>query len=126
MAMKSVGFLLFALFCLMAIAAQEGGQQMIVKKALAPKAVCDAAAAKLRDSGTSNIYLIMTLDTKGRVESFTTESPQDLRLEKMKEATAAIKAIQFEAAKKDGRPVRVLIKVEFDCSVPAADASRNP
>jgi TonB family protein len=110
----------------MAIAAQEGGQRTIVKKGLAPKAMCDAAVAKLRDSGTSNVVLIMTLDTRGRVESFRTESPKDLRLEKMKEATAAIKAMQFDPAKKDGRPVQVQIRVEFDCSASATGTSRNP
>jgi hypothetical protein len=62
--------------------------------------MCDAAAKQLRESATNNVVLRMTVDGRGRVESFTTESPKGLRLEKMKEVAAAIKAIRFEPAKK--------------------------
>jgi hypothetical protein len=68
----------------------------------------------------------MVVDTRGRVESFKTESPKGLRLEKMNEAAAAINALQFEPAKKDGRPVKVTVSVKFDCSGPATDASKKP
>jgi hypothetical protein len=78
--------------------------------------MCDAAAAKLRDAGTSKIVLMMTVDRKGQVESFRTESPKGLRLEKMKEASRAIKGIRFTPASKDGSPVAVLVSVEYDCA----------
>src|ERR1700688_4969770 len=87
-----------------------------------PKAVCDAAIPKLRASRTSKIALIMSIDANGRVESFNTESPKGLRLEKMREAATAIKAMRFQPATKDGSPVRVQIRTEFDC----ADDLRSP
>jgi hypothetical protein len=87
--------------------------------------MCDAAAPKLRESGTNKVVLIMTVGTGGRVQSFTTESPKGLRLEKMKDPAAAIKALQFEPAKKDGRPVAVMIRVEFDCSETSTDGSKK-
>jgi TonB family protein len=77
--------------------------------------MCDAAAPKLQESGTTEVVLTMTLDTRGKVESFKTESPKGLRLENMNEAFAAIKAIQFEPAKKNGQPVRYMVRVKFDC-----------
>ncbi len=88
--------------------------------------MCDAAAPKLHESGTTEVVLIMTLDTQGKVESFSTDSPKGLRLEEMKEASAAIKAIQFEPARKDDRPVRSMVRVKFDCSVPTTDAPKKP
>jgi hypothetical protein len=80
--------------------------------------MCDAAAAKLRDAGTSKIVLVMTVDPKGQVESFRTDSPKGLRLEKMKEPSRAIKGIRFTPASKDGSPVAVLVSVEYDCASP--------
>ena len=80
--------------------------------------MCDAAAAKLRDAGTSKIVLTMTVDRKGQVEQFRTESPKGLRLEKMKEASTAIKGIRFTPASKDGSPVAVQVSVEYDCAKP--------
>ena len=58
----------------------------------------------------------MRLDDSGRVQSFKTESPKGLRLEKIKEAASAIKSLQFKPAIKDGSPVAVQIGVEFDCA----------
>jgi hypothetical protein len=87
--------------------------------------MCDAAAPKLHKSGTNEVVLIMTVDTRGRVQSFTTESPKGLRLENMKEPAAAIKALHFEPARKGGRPVAVMIRVEFDCSETATDGSKK-
>jgi len=58
----------------------------------------------------------MVVDASGKVQSFTTDSPKGLRLEKMKEPAAAIKAIHFKPARKDGRPTMVMIRIEFDCS----------
>ena len=78
--------------------------------------MCDAAAPKLRESGTTKIALIMTIDDKGQVESFKTESPRGLRLEKVKEAASAIKAMHFKPATKAGSPVAVQIRAEFDCA----------
>jgi len=64
--------------------------------------MCNAAASKLRESGTNKVVLTIAVDTGGRVGSFRTDSPKGLQLEKIKEAAAAIKALQFEPAKKDG------------------------
>ena len=47
-----------------------------VLNARPPQAVCDAATLRLRESGTSKIVLVMTIDGKGRVESFKTDSPE--------------------------------------------------
>ena len=102
----------------MATTAQEDGRAASRK---APQAMCDAAAPKLHESGTAEVVLTMIVDARGKVESFNTDSPKGLRLEAMKEASAAVKAIQFEPAKKDGQPVRVMIRVKFDCSGPATD-----
>jgi len=106
---------LLLFICFVAASAQQGGQPDS-KKATPPPAMCNAAAPKLREAATNEVVLIMTVDTRGRVQSFTTESPKGLRLEKMKDAAAAIKALQFEPAKKDGRAVEVMVRVKFDCS----------
>lgn len=105
-------FLLTA--CVAVTAAQTDQRPSTAEKPT--RALCDAAESKLREAGTNKVVLMMTLDTKGRVESFKTESPRGLRLEKMKEAAAAVKKIQFEPAKKDGSPVAVKVRIEFDCA----------
>lgn len=121
--MKSATLFVFLLVCSIAIASQERGRAESRK---APRAMCDAAASQLHESGTTEVVLTMILDTRGKVESFKTESPKGLRLENMNEASAAIKAIQFEQAKKNGQPVRYAVKVKFDCSEPATDAPKKP
>ena len=80
------------------------------------KAMCDAAAPKLREVGTNKFTLMLRLDDQGRIESFKTESPKGLRLEKMKEIARAVKKVRFEPAKKDGSPVATKVRIEFDCS----------
>ena len=80
--------------------------------------MCDAAASKLRETGTDRVVLTMTLDQKGHVESFKTESPRGLRLEKMKEAANAIKSLEFRPGTNDGSPVAVQIRAEFHCALP--------
>jgi hypothetical protein len=121
--MKNVILPVVLFFCSMLTSAQGG--QPDSKKAMPPQAMCNAAAPALREAGTNEVVLTMTVDAKGRVQSFTTDSPRGLRLEKIKEATAAIKALQFKPAKKDGRAVAVMARVEFDCSRPATDASKE-
>jgi hypothetical protein len=81
-------------------AAQTGQRESTTEKPT--RAMCDAAAPKLHEAKTNKVVLMMTVDSKGRVESFKTESPKGLRLEKMKEAATAVKKIQFEPGKKDG------------------------
>ena len=112
----------------MACAAQESGQPDSRREIAPSQSLCEAIASKLHESGTNKAVVTMTLDTRGKVESFKTYSPNGLRLEKMKEASAAIKAWQFSPATKDGRPVRVMVKVEIDfhCSGPATDAPKKP
>ena len=77
--------------------------------------MCEAAASKLRASGTNHVVLTMTIDTHGSVVSFRTKAPKGLRLEKVKKAAAEIKAMQFDPATKDGRPVTVMIRAAFEC-----------
>src|SRR5271169_4987454 len=86
-------------------------------------AMCDAAAPKLHEAGTNKIVLMMTVDAKGRVKSFKTESPKGLRLEKMKEAAASVRKIQFAPAKKGGSPFPVEVLIEFDCGGRAASGN---
>jgi TonB family protein len=116
--MKNVALLLLLFVCSRATHA-EHGEKSDVKKVMPPQAMCNAAAPKLRGWGTNEVVLTMTVDTRGKVESFTTDSPKGLRLEKIKEAATAIKALQFQPAQKDGRAVRVMVRVEFDCQKPA-------
>ena len=87
--------------------------------------MCEAAAQALRGSGTNKVVLTITVDTQGKVQSFRTDAPGGLQLEKMKKAAAEIKAMRFEPAKKDGRPVMVMIRVTFECPVPATDSSKQ-
>jgi len=123
--MKNVTLLLLLFGCSVVASAQQSGQSA-VRKGTPPRAMCSAAAGKLRESETNEVVLTMTLDSKGKVQSFRTESPKGLRLEENKEAAAAINALQFHPAQKDGRAVRVMVRVEFDCSEPASDACPDP
>ncbi|MGA2357104.1 MAG: energy transducer TonB [Terriglobales bacterium] len=122
--MKSVALPLILLVYSVAASAQQGGQPD-TNKQTPPQAMCKAAAPKLREAGTNEVVLTVTVDTRGRVQSFTTDSPKGLRLEKIKEASASIKALQFDPAKKDGHAVAVMVRVEFDCSGSATDASNE-
>jgi hypothetical protein len=88
------------------------------KSALGPPAMCEAAASKLRDSGTNQVVLTMTVDAQGKVQSFKTEAPKGLRLEKVKKATTEIKAMRFDPALKNGKPVMAMISAAFECSDP--------
>jgi TonB family protein len=116
LSMKAGILSLLLLVYSMASNAQQSGQPN--SKKVTPQAMCDAAAPKLRESGTNTVVLTLTVDAGGRVRSFTTESPSGLSLEKTKEAAAAIKAMQFKPATKGGRPVAVMVRVKFDCSGP--------
>jgi uncharacterized protein YceK len=112
MRILAVWFLLTA--CATVTATQSG--QPDYEREKATRVMCDAAAPKLHESGSNRIVLMMTLNNSGRVESFKTEFPKGLRLEKMKEAATAIKTIQFEPARKDGSTVAVQIRVTFECA----------
>jgi hypothetical protein len=57
----------------------------------------------------------MTISAQGHVLSFKTEAPKGTRLEKMKKAADEIKAMRFDPATKDGRPVMVMIRAAFHC-----------
>jgi len=120
--MKKVILWLLLTACV-AVTAQTGQQDPAAEKAT--REMCDAAAPKLRESGTNKVVLIMTVDSKGRVESFKTESPKGLRLEKMKEVATAIKAVPFHPAEKDGSPVAVQARMIFDCPAQSSSVSKN-
>jgi hypothetical protein len=104
-------------------AAQTGQPESEADKA--KRAMCDAAAPKLHEAGATKVVLMMTVDDRGRVESFKTESPKGLRLEKMKDVAAAIKAIPFRPATKHGSPVAVKVRIAFDCPAQTGSASKN-
>ena len=91
-------------------------QQPSSHRGTPPQGVCEAASSKLHEARTDKVALTMVVDASGKVQSFTTNSPKGLRLEKMKEPAAAIKGMHFDPAKKDGRPTMVAIRIEFDCS----------
>jgi TonB family protein len=121
--MKKVTVWLLLTACAAVTGAQTG--QRDSETGRAKRKMCDAAAPKLRESGTNIVVLMMTLDSRGRVESFKTESPRGLRLEKIKEVAATIKTMQFEPAKKDGSPVAVQIRIAFDCAAQPTGDSKN-
>jgi len=121
--MKNASLFVFLLVCSVATTAQDSGQ---TESGKAPQAMCNAAAPKLHESGSNEVILIVIVNTQGRVTSFRTLSPEGLRLEKIKEAAVAIKAMRFQPAKKDGRPADVMIKAVFDCSESATDAPKQP
>ncbi|MGC2198090.1 MAG: hypothetical protein WA628_25695 [Terriglobales bacterium] len=109
-----------AILCLLVasgieIASPQTGQTESTGRT-ATRAMCDAAAPKLQEAGTTKFVLMLTLSDKDQIQSFKTESPKGLRLEKMKEVSAQIKKVHFEPAKKDGSPVAVKVRIEFDCS----------
>lgn len=113
--MNKVAPLLLAVAATISVSAQSGPLDFDPKHP--PESVCRAAARNLQEARTSKLVLEVTLDATGRVQSFKTESPKGLRLEKMKEAATTIKSLQFKPAyKKDGSPVAVQIAAEFDCA----------
>jgi hypothetical protein len=86
-------FLLVLLVCSGGTYAQQRGQSD-AKVVNPPQAMCRAAASKLLESGTNDVVLTITVDSRGKVESFLTDAPKGLRLEKIKEAATAIKALK--------------------------------
>ena len=98
---------------------QKGGEMQT-----ATAAMCEAAAPKLQEAGTNQVVLMMTLNSKGRVQSFRTESPKSLKLENVRDVAAKVKAIPFTPAKKDGSPVAVQVKIAFDCGHQPPNASK--
>jgi hypothetical protein len=121
--MKKITLELFVATCVIVTAAQTGRPESEADKAT--RAMCDAAIPKLRETGATKVVLMVTVDERGRVESFKTESPKGLRLEKMKDVAAAIKAIPFRPATKDGSPVAVEVRIGFDCSIQPNGASKS-
>ena len=112
--MKKVAFLFLAVGSMVAVAAQSATPDFDPKHP--PEPVCSASTQSLRASGTSKIVLRLTLDANGRVQSFKTESPRGLPLEKMNQPASAINSLQIKPAIKDGSPVAVQIDIEFDCA----------
>jgi len=92
---------LLTAICLSEILAQQGGPTATPtsQTAASQRAICDAAGPKL-ESGANRVILDVSVDSKGRVKSFTTHSPKGLRLEKMSEAVEAVKAMQFKPTKR--------------------------
>lgn len=113
--MKRAALCCAMVICPTMIVAQNEQQDSDMQTAV--HAMCDAAAPKLRESGTNQVVLMMALDNEGRVRSFKTEFPKGVQLEKMKDTVAAIKRIKFTPAKKDGSPFAVQIRTAFKCDV---------
>lgn len=112
--MKNIVLFLVLLTCSTAAVGEEN--RKLDSKRPGTDAMCAAAAPRLRQLETDEVVLIMIVDERGKVQSFKTESPKGLRLEKMKEAKAEIKALQFEPARLHGQAVMVQMRVTFDCS----------
>jgi hypothetical protein len=111
--MRRAGCYLLFMTCAVVALAQAG--QGDSKTEPTPN-LCDAAAAKLREANTHRVVLLLTFDTKGRLQSFTTESPRGVQLEKNGEAAAEIKKRAVALAKQYGSSHAVKVQVEFDCS----------
>lgn len=92
-----------------------GKPQQSSKTLKGTPAMCEAAIPKLRETGTNQVVLVMTISAQGHVVAFKTEAPKGLRLEKMKKAADEIKAMRFTPATKDGKPVMVMIRFSFQC-----------
>lgn len=121
--MKKISLWLLLTAGVAVTAAQTGQQDSETEKAI--RAMCDATAPKLREFGANKVVLMVTVDSRGRVESFKTESHKGLRLEKMKEVATAIRAMPFHPAEKDGSPAAVQARIAFDCPAQPPSASNN-
>ena len=111
--MRRAGWYLLLTTCA-ALALAQAGQQD--SKTDPTPNLCDAAAAKLREANTHRVVLMLTLDAQGRLQSFKTESPKGLQLEKMGEVAEEIKKRAISLAKPYGSSHPVKVRVEFDCS----------
>lgn len=121
--MNKAVLLLFLISSFTAAAAQT--KQKPDEMQIATQAMCEAAAPKVKEAGTNQIVLMMTLNRSGQVQSFRTESPKGLNLEKNKEVAAKVKAIPFSPAKKDGSPVAVQVRIQFDCGRQPGSTSQS-
>jgi hypothetical protein len=81
-----------------------------------PRAICDAAAGKLREAHTDKVEVVITVSPNGAVETLETIFPGGLELEKAKEAADEIRTIRFQPA--IGGPLVRVNSVIFDCSRP--------
>jgi hypothetical protein len=120
--MKNVCLWLFLLVCPIA-ATPQPSRLPDPKQGMTPQAWCAALGPRLRNPGANEIFLTVKVDKSGKVRSFQTVSPKGLRLEKMKESSAAIKAMRFPARKAGHSGI---VRVLFDCSEPATEASTQP
>jgi hypothetical protein len=90
-----------------------------------PRALCDAAAPTLRESGANHVSLVVSIDRSGNVESFETELPKGVRLENVSSVATQVKNIHFEPAKKDGQAVEYKARIVVDCPAPVQAASAS-
>jgi hypothetical protein len=81
-----------------------------------PRAVCDAAAGKLREAHADKVGVVITVSPSGTVETLETVFPQGLELERAKEAADAIRTIRFQPVL--GGPLVRWSTVMFNCSRP--------
>lgn len=81
-----------------------------------PRAICAAAAEKLREAHTGKVEVVITVSPNGAVETLETVFPSGLELEKAKEAADVIRTIRFQPS--IGGPLVRVNTVIFDCSRP--------
>ena len=79
-----------------------------------PQADCTEAARHDKVKGT--VTLLAVVDTRGKAHDV--KVIKSLRPDLDKRALDAVKKWKFEPAKKDGRPVKIQVKlaVDFDCT----------
>jgi len=83
-----------------------------------PKAMCDAAAEKLRELHVNKVVLSIAVSPDGEMGTFNTLFPDGLDLEKTEAVAEAMKKIRIEPAKDNGRPDQEMKMVVFTCVGP--------
>ena len=88
--------------------------------------ICSKARQASSSSDLKAVVLQLTINDGGIVKEFHILQPSGTHLEKDEAVNAAVKAIRFSPARKDGSPVPVQIKMSIDCSGAQTGDSDNP
>ncbi len=122
------------LFLLLMIVAGAAAQTIIIPTANIPhtdpnaEIVCPKARQVLEANHQKQIVVQMIVNADGSVNWFKIVSPKGLHLEKDSEVRKGFSKAYFNPARKDGKPVRALLNMEFSCSFdqPVAGAEQQP
>jgi TonB family protein len=89
--------------------------------------ICPKARQALEASHQKRVVVQMIVNADGSVNWFKVLSPKGLHLERDPEVREGFENSHFDPAQKDGRPVRVLINMGFNCSFdqPAASSEQQ-